>query len=189
MSNVPQMNRVPALLVLGLIFSLGGLYLCASKSKPHVFHDGEAPVFFARESLTVFGNDKFPQDLACELHVGPGFHPYFRTKGESSRVTFASIDISPEASVSVVRGRGGSNAFVLYLFYEDSEGKVVSIFDLNVDGAWDIKKTTRRGKRNLIRYDGEWLEVDKIVDIPSGTPRAVKNETQYEFVDTWKRTK
>ncbi len=141
-------------------------------------------VLVERESLKVTGSETFPHDLSCEIFVGTRRYPHFRTEGKSNLLKTVSIDVNLATTVSVVRKDMENDAYVLYLFSEDDEGKVFGLFDLNLDGEWDVKKQTTR-KRNLIMVNKAWVQVDRIDGLLSSTPTAVSDKGRYVFRQAW----
>ncbi len=145
-------------------------------------------VLVEQNSLRILAGDKFPEELDCEIYVGQNGFPHFRTEGPHRRMKSASIEIDLGPSVSVIRKEGEGNSYLLYLFFEDEEGKVVGLFDLNFDGTWDVKKSPTR-KKNFILVDGEWIEVARIDGILSTKPIAEGQGVRYEFRGNWKPIK
>ena len=134
--------------------------------------------------LKVHVSEGFPGDLDCKILVGPDGSPHFHTEGTQERMKAASIDIDLGPSVSVLRKEGVGNPYVLYLFSEDEEGKVIGLFDLNMDGIWDVRKRPTR-KQNFISIDCKWIEVTKIDGLLTGTPKAEGHGVRYEFRGSW----
>lgn len=137
------------------------------------------------EALKVIVDEQFPKVLDSEIHVGSVHHPYFRTEGDQSGVKHAEININLQTAVSFVRKETQDELWALYFFSQDSDGKVLGLFDLNVDGQWDVKKSPTRTAKNFIFLQGVWIEVDKIEGLLSKTPTAVKGGKQYEFNGSW----
>jgi hypothetical protein len=131
------------------------------------------------QGIRVTADDDFPRSLAVEITVGPESYPCFRTRG-GQRLDAAAIDISKNSSVSVlakVRGEG----FVLYFFSEDSDGRVFGLFDLNVDGHWDVKRSPTRDDKQFILLRGQWLCVDIIDGLLDESPVAKTGGKVYGF--------
>lgn len=151
--------------------------------KPRVLAEGD--------SLKVIGAEGFPKNLECEIYVGPQPSAYFGTKGANGRIDMASIySARPTGPViSLVRRDTERESYFLQLFTEDADGKVLSLFDLNLDGVWDVKKTTKEGQRNLIFLRNQWIEVDKIDRLHAAKPKATKGEEQFEFDEEWRPTR
>lgn len=141
-------------------------------------------VLVERDSLKVTGSETFPHDLSCEIFVGPRRYPHFSTEGKSNLLKTLAIDVNLATTVSVVRKETENEAYVLYLFSEDDEGKVFGLFDLNLDGEWDVKKQSTR-RRNSILVNKTWVEVERIDGLLSSTPTAVSDKGRYVFRQAW----
>lgn len=142
-------------------------------------------VLVERQSLEVLATGMFPKDLACEIHVGPKTSPYFVTTGGNERIEMALIR-TPDVggpSVSLVRRDTDKPSYFLHLLFDDKNGKVVSLFDLNVDGQWDVKKTTKDG--TIIYMEGKWVNVDEINSLMAIKPVATKGDKRFEFDGMW----
>jgi hypothetical protein len=144
----------------------------------------KSQVVVDRDSIKILADDKFPEDLNCEIFVGPNGAPHFHTAGQRTQLKTAAIDIDLGPSVSVVRTEGQANRYALYLFHEDNEGKVVGLFDLNFDGVWDVKKCPTR-KQNFIFVAGQWIQVARIDGLLSATPTAEAQGIRYQFRGQW----
>jgi hypothetical protein len=145
----------------------------------------ERHVLYEREPLKVVGSKTFPMDLSCEIFLGETQIPSFSIQGKLGRIETKTVNINQESSVSVLRKIGDKESYVLYLFSEDQDGKVVGMFDLNLDGEWDVKKTPTRDQKNFIRIGAQWHEVDSIDGLTLQTPTAVKGASNYEFRGKW----
>lgn len=147
------------------------------------------PLFEAK-SIKVVANDNFPQDLECEVFVGPKATPYFHVEGKQNQFRSAQIEFQNAGPiVSVVRKEGETNSYALYLFSEDTEGKVFGLFDLNMDGVWDVKRTPTRNQKNFILFDSQWVAVSRIDGLLSVKPIAEGQGVHYEFHGVWKLVK
>jgi hypothetical protein len=144
----------------------------------------ERRVIVDRDSLKVVATAAFPKDLTCEIHVGPAKNPNFFVEGGNGRIEAARIELgSDRPTVSFVRKLTKEPSYVLLLFLDQPDRPVVGLFDLNIDGVWDIKK---RPPKQFIRRGSEWLEVDKIDGITSEKTTAVKGKTRFVFEkDKW----
>ena len=142
-------------------------------------------ILVEKESIKVIGAETFPKDLSWEVYIGPQTHPHFQTEGENGRIKAATIDANLSTTVSLLRKDTEDEAYVLYFFSEDNERKVFGLFDLNLDGQWDVKKSPTRKATNFIFLRGEWFEVDKIEGLLSKTPTALRNGKQYKFDGSW----
>jgi hypothetical protein len=138
-------------------------------------------VLVEKESVKVVGAETFPKDLSCEIYIGPQMHPHFQTEGGNGQIKTATIDANLSTSVSLLRKDTEDEAYALYFFSEDKERKVFGLFDLNLDGQWDVKKSPTRKAVNFIFLRGEWFEVDKIEGLLSKTPSALRDGKQYKF--------
>ncbi len=150
-------------------------------------------------SIKVLAADTFPKDLSCEIYVGGSvlptalLHgsvtPSFSTEGRDGRLETATLMLGLRASVSARRKAGAKEAYILTLFTEDRERKVVALYDLDIDGQWDVKKTPTRDRKNFIRLDAQWLEVDKIDGLRSDHVTAVLKGTRFAFREgKWHRS-
>jgi hypothetical protein len=142
-------------------------------------------VLIEKESIKVIGGETFPKDLDCAIYVGPEEHPHFLVEGPHGRITAARIDVNLYSAVSVMRKDTQTEAYALYLFSMDTDGKVFGLFDLNMDGQWDVRKTPTRKEKNFIWLRGEWFKVDKIDGLYSQVPTATSEGKQYQFKGTW----
>lgn len=138
-------------------------------------------------SLTVKVKNDFPESLTSEVSVGPGPYPYFRTEGRQ-QIDTATIDVNADTSVSVLSREGGENAFILYLFSEDKDGRVFGVFDLDCDGTWDVKRTPTKELKQFIFFEECWLAVDVIDDVRLRGPTATKDSQVFEFSESaWRK--
>jgi hypothetical protein len=158
-----------------------------------VIGDGQTltnkPLFEAN-SIRVVGNERFPEDIECEIFVGPKGSPYFHIEGERDRVKAARIEFGGSGPVvSVVQKEGAPVTYALYLFYLDTEGKVTTLFDLNMDGVWDVKRTPTRKEKNFIFLYNNWVGVERIDGLLSAKPTTDVQGVPYEFNGAWKRVK
>jgi hypothetical protein len=144
----------------------------------------ETRLLVDRESLKVVAARSFPQDLACEIFVGPPGEPEFVTKGGGGQVKNAGIDLGVgRPSVSFVRRDTRQRSYVLYLFLDRPGQPVSGLFDLNLDGEWDVRKIP---PKQFIRVGAEWVEVDSIDGITEEKTTAVRGTTQFVFdKDKW----
>ena len=177
MRGAMRINKIFVLLCFGAV-SFGATVLAQSlTNKP----------LFEAESIKVVANEKFPEDLECEIFAGPKGSPFFRMEGKQSQVKTASIESSGAGpTVSLVQKGKQTNSYTLYLFSEDAEGKVFGLFDLNCDGTWDVKRTPTRTEKNFILFQGQWLAVDSINGLDSEIPTAEKAGKRYMFQGVWK---
>jgi hypothetical protein len=144
----------------------------------------ETRVLVDRESLKVVAAQSFPQDLACEIFVGPPGEPEFVTKGGGGQIEKASVDLGVgRPSVSFVRRETRQRSYVLYLFLDRPGQPVSGLFDLNLDGEWDVRKVP---PKLFIRVGAEWVEVDSIDGLTAEKTTAVRGTTQFLFdKDKW----
>jgi len=164
------------------VFLLGSVLLVAFM----IFAQSLKPrVLVEKESIKVISAETFPEDLGCEIYIGPKTHPHFRTEGGNGRIKAATIDVNLSTAVSLLRKDTEKEAYALYFFSEDNEGKVFGLFDLNMDGQWDVKKSPTRKGKNFILLRGEWFEVDKIEGLLSKMPTAVMSGKQYKYDGSW----
>ena len=146
---------------------------------------------FETNSIKVVTNDKFPQDMESEIFVGPKGSPYFSTEGTNNQLHAASVEMSADAStsISVVQKEGETNSYALYLYSYNAAGKVFGLFDLNMDGVWDVKRTPTRQQKNFIFLDNHWVVVTRIDGLLSANPTAEGQGIHYEFQNSWKIVK
>ena len=103
---------------------------------------------------------------------------------ESNQIKILDIKVNIDTSVSLVKKNTKEVSYALTFFSEDEDQKIFMLFDLNMDGQWDMRvNPTRSENRSLIYLDGEWLSVDKKENLLSDLPLAWKNDTRYEFRD------
>jgi len=152
---------------------------------PHSSYEGGMRVLLDMDSLKVLAAKAFPEDMQCRFLVGSGDYPYFSTRGRQGKLANVSIQISPLVCVTVDRKMDGS--YAVELFRDDNKTGVIFIMDLNLDGAWDVRKTRdENGLKNYIRIESTWVEVDRIDELLSGTPVAKKGSVQYRFDGSWR---
>jgi hypothetical protein len=142
-------------------------------------------VLVGRDSLKVVAAKAFPKDLACEIFVGAAKNPSFRTTGVDGRVERATIDLGLKGpAVSIWRRATDPPSYFLYLFL-DQPNVLTALFDLNLDGEWDVKKTPNN-KKQFIRMKNEWVEVDQVDGMASEKTTAARGKTQFVFdKDKW----
>jgi hypothetical protein len=139
----------------------------------------EEQVLVERDSLKVLATKAFPKDLSCEIFVGAAKNPSFRTTGADGRIERATIDLGLRGpAVSLARKATQPPSYFLYLFLDQPNG-VTALFDLDLDGQWDVKKTPN--KKEFIRMNNEWAEVDQVDGIPSEKTTAIRGRTQFVF--------
>lgn len=145
-------------------------------------------VLVERDSIKVIVADTFPKDLSSEIHVGQRqrpsiatITPSFSTEGKDGQLEAAHIKMGLGPIVSVLRKASETEGYLLSLFSEDEGGKTFAMFDLNIDGEWDVKKTPTRERKNFIHFGGEWHEVDRIEGLNLDKPTAVSGETRFVF--------
>lgn len=139
------------------------------------------------EGLKVIAADTFPETPTTEIYVGTDQFPYFTTDGKERSISSARVQLDEQTSVSLVRKSEERDEFVLYLFTEDPDGKVVAFFDLNIDGVWDVKKTPTRKSKNFIKLEKQWVEVESIEGILL-RPVASQADSQFLFFEgEWKQ--
>jgi len=143
----------------------------------------EYQVLVDRDSLRVVAGQAFPKDLSCQIFVGGPKNPTFTTTGADGRIERAAIDLGLRgpAAISLVRRQTQEPSYLLYLVLEQSRD-VTALFDLNLDGEWDVKKTPNTDPpKQFIRMGTEWVQVDRVDGIPSETTTAVRGKTQFLF--------
>jgi hypothetical protein len=140
---------------------------------------GETSTLVDRESLKVVVANTFPKDMSCEINVGPNKEITYLTKGDDGRVNSARIDLGVgRPAVSLLRKEGHQTSYVLYLFLEEKPGQhLVALFDLDLDGEWDVKKT----EKQYIRLGSEWVEVDQVEGITAEKTTAARGTRRFLF--------
>ena len=113
-------------------------------------------------------------------------YPSFRTEARSGNLTDAVIDVSPETSILAYQKE--NKEFGLYLFSFDKDGKVFALFDINLDGVWDVRQTPTKTPKYYINLEGTWVGVDHLEGLKSDVPAAAKDRTPYEFHGEWRPT-
>ena len=140
---------------------------------------------FENGPLRIFCSDKFPEDWASEIHVGARLFPYFSVEGKTNQPKSLCINHDLGGSVSIVRKQTKEESYLLFLFTSDEDGHILCLFDLNIDGIWDVKESSTL-KKKYIFVENHWLEVDKIEGRNSDKPTAIKGSQHYQFKKTWK---
>jgi hypothetical protein len=154
-------------------------------------------VLLERDSIKVIAAGTFPKDLECEIQVGQQASPTallrgqptpnFATQGADGRLKSAAIHLGLQTSLLALRKDGAKEAYIVNLFTLDKDRHVLSLYDLDIDGQWDVKKTTREPKE-FIRLGAEWLDVDEIKGLLSDQPTAVRKDAHFVFQDgKWRR--
>ncbi len=139
-------------------------------------------ILVKEKGVTIIADESFPDNLESEIHIGHGLM-HFRTEGEKGEISTAIIDVDLRRSVVVSLNESGKP--ILHLFFMDSEGEVVSLFDLNFDGIWDVRKKTK-GK-SYIFMEGEWMQVDRLGSLTVDAPEATLNKIHFRFAGNWER--
>lgn len=168
-----------------ILFCLGGMVLSSVVLAQSLT---DKPLFEA-DSIKVVANNKFPKDLECEIFVGPKGLPYFRAEGEQNQVKKFTIEtVGSGPAISMLRKEGGTNSYILALFTEDTEGRVLMFLDFNSDGVWDVKRTPTQEQKNFIFVGNQWVAVARIDGLLSAKPVAEGQGGRYEFHGgVWKR--
>ncbi len=168
-------------------------------------------VIVAQDGLKVLATDRFPGDLTCEIFLGEDISvPWFRCEGKLHRVEAVAMELSENSqkkpisetnganrgraglnrrrtTITALRKEGDSEAYVLYLFTEDADGKAIAFFDLNLDGQWDVKRTPTLKDTVFIAIEGEWMSVIKVDGIQTSRPTASSQAVSYVFQNEWKK--
>jgi len=146
---------------------------------------GRIKLLVDRGSLKVVAMTDFPDDLGCDVHVGPKPYPFYYTEGTHGTLDSAGICITPDSSVSVRKKHDGS-----YLLALNDESNGVLFWDFDCNGQWDVKKTTKPKCGIFIFFDKDWLEVNMLTPLTSVRPTATKGENKFEFVQgEWHKLK
>ncbi|MBR4250627.1 MAG: hypothetical protein IKQ24_10805 [Verrucomicrobia bacterium] len=151
-------------------------------------------MLFEKGSLRVSANSSESNHL-YQIFMGDSYFPYFEADvlnaDETEQIKILDIKVNIDTSVSLVKKNTKEVSYALTFFSEDEDQKIFILFDLNMDGQWDVRvNPTRSENRSLIYLDGEWLSVDKKENLLSDLPLAWKNDTRYEFRNgKWSETK
>jgi hypothetical protein len=137
------------------------------------------------DSLKVVSHDEFPKDLSTEIQIGSQPFPNFSTEGRNGMLQSATINVNAGTRITVLRQEGDGS--VLMMFSQDSQGKVFALFDLDLDGQWDVKKTPTKPEKNFIWQNGNWKSVDMAIGITSKEPTATVGHEHYKFHHGWAR--
>ena len=169
-------------------------------------------VIVSQDGLKVLVTDRFPGDLACEIFLGEEKSvPRFRCEGKLGRIESAVLELGESSqrktttenngtnneggaeinrrrtTITALRKEGDSEAYVLYLFTEDADGKAMAFFDFNLDGQWDVKKTPTRNDTAFIAIEGKWTPVSKVDGMKTRRPIAISEAVEYYFQNEWKK--
>ncbi|HZZ72083.1 MAG TPA: hypothetical protein VFE24_07500 [Pirellulales bacterium] len=98
-----------------------------------------------------------------------------------------AINVTPQTGLSVYQSQGKNQRPVASLFTENHEGQTLALYDLDMDGQWDVKKTPTMDVKCSIWIDTQWLEVDSIQDLMSSNVKAIKGNSEFEFHGSWKK--
>jgi len=140
-------------------------------------------VLVERDSLKILAHDGFPKVMDCNIYLGNLLIPLVDASGKDGMVDDARINVDIDSSVGMILRDRERELRGIMLFFHDFEGKAVALFDLNIDGIWDIKKTPTRVPANFIWFRGDWLEVNEISGITSSKTKASSNIRQFEFIE------
>lgn len=157
-------------------------------------------VLLERKALKVVADETFPKNLSCEVYLGSFLtgkevlgskeSPIFEAEGKNGRIEEASMHVGFTASIIVLRKDTGKDSYVLQLALT-RKSKLLSLFDLNLDGKWDAKWDAGDVKRMPLKskwyicLDNRWSEVEKIEGIKSKTPTATNGRKKFEFKKRW----
>ena len=142
-------------------------------------------MLFEKGSLKV-ADDSSGSNYLYQIYMGDSYFPYFEAdifnSSGSEQTRILDINVNIDTSVSLIRKNTKEISYALTFFSEDEDQKIFMLFDLNMDGQWDMRDNpTRSESRSLIYLNGEWLSVDKNENRLSDLPVAWKNDVRYEF--------
>lgn len=193
------------LLGTGLFLTCQDIFSQLDESRNTVEND-KPRVLASGESIKVIAAENFPESMACDIYLGqPRDLPWISIEGKEGLVEDATIHLIDASksettkgrtsilnkgvtmpSVSVVRKETERESYILCFFLEDRDGKTVALFDFNLDGQWDVKKTPTREQRAFIFIENGWHEVDGIDALRSAKPIAKRGGSKFEFEEIWK---
>ncbi len=142
-------------------------------------------MLFEKGSLRVSA-DSNGSNYLYQIFMGDSYFPYFEadildTSG-SEQINKLDISVNIDTSVSLIRKNTKEISYALTFFSKDEDQKIFMLFDLNMDGQWDMRVNPARSEnRSLIYLNGEWFSVDKNENRLSDLPVAWKNDIRYEF--------
>ncbi len=144
-------------------------------------------MLFEKGSLKVSA-DSSESNHVYQIFMGDSYFPYFEADvlntGGAEQTKKLDVNVNIDTSVSLIRKNTKEISYALTFFSEDEDQKIFILFDLNIDGQWDMRDNpTRSENRSLIYLNGEWLSVDKNENRLSDLPVAWKNDVRYEFRD------
>lgn len=144
-------------------------------------------MLFEKGSLKVSA-DSSESNHVYQIFMGDSYFPYFEADvlntGGAEQTKKLDVNVNIDTSVSLIRKKTKEISYALTFFSEDEDQKIFMLFDLNMDGQWDMKDNpTRSENRSLIYLNGEWLSVDKNDNHLSDLPVAWKKDIRYEFRD------
>ena len=142
-------------------------------------------MLFEKGSLKVSA-DSSESNHVYQIFMGDSYFPYFEADvlntGGAEQTKKLDVNVNIDTSVSLIRKKTKEISYALTFFSEDEDQKIFMLFDLNMDGQWDMRDNpTRSENRSLIYLNGEWLSVDKNENRLSDLPVAWKKDTRYEF--------
>jgi len=157
------------------------------------------PRFLLRQkSIKVRTNQTFPKDLGCQVYLGSfkgGMNvlgskdlPIFEAEGKEGRIEEARLSIGGKTTISFFRNDPDKDSYVLSFFTQNEDGDPLILFDLNVDGEWDIKITSKLLKatsKKFIRVENKWIKVDDYGRPKSKKPIAVRGRKKFVFQKKW----
>lgn len=144
-------------------------------------------MLFEKGSLKVSA-DSSESNHVYQIFMGDSYFPYFEADvlntGGAEQTKILDINVNIDTTVSLIRKNTKEISYALTFFSEDEDQKIFMLFDLNMDGQWDMRDNPTRGEnRSLIYLNGEWLSVDKNENRLSDLPVAWKKDIRYEFRD------
>lgn len=102
---------------------------------------------------------------------------------ESESTVEFTIEAGLDSKVRVVSNlKTGKRALIMFFLSVDDLSKV--IYDLNMDGIWDARKSVKSGSE--IFFDNGWLRVENLKDLPEN-PSATTEGTSFTFSAQWEK--
>ena len=144
-------------------------------------------VLLDKPGIVVVAADDFPKTMACQIKLGSELGYRFRADGDEGKIKSAQINIDLTSTVLAVRRKTKKESYALILFLIDRDRNGVSLYDLNCNGEWVVKKMATKEIKNYIRIGADWLPVDDIDDVLVDAPKAKRGNERYQFDGVWKR--
>ena len=125
------------------------------------------------------------QTCALPIYVlGSKDVPIFEAEGKNGRIKNATLHVGFTSSIIVFRKDAEKDSYVLNLFLSGKKGEISSLFDLNMDGKWDVKMLPLKPKKYIL-VENKWVEINKIVGLRSKNPTATNGRKKFVFKEKW----